>query len=154
MSVASGRGSGCASIHARAARLPALISFSRQLVGDVMASHSDPRLDRIQRKVLSVGGESLRKKLSDPEMAGRVVARAIELSGLTQQDLAFRLGYANQSHVSQWISGVENPPLAKLMSRDLPTRWRQALVIAMAEQLRVCGVEVKTVVTLSSEVAS
>jgi hypothetical protein len=80
----------------------------------------------------------------DGPSIGRVIERAIVLAGLTKQELAHAMGYADQSALSRWISGAEAAQIAKLWAvRAL----RGALVIAMAEASRA-DVEVQTVVTL------
>lgn len=107
----------------------------------------DSRLDGVQRKMLSVTSESIRTKFSvEPgSRAGRVIERALELSGVSRQELAYALGYANQSAVSRWISGLENPSLEKLMSDAAPVAFRQGLAIAIGEVQQ--GISVQVVMT-------
>lgn len=93
------------------------------------------------RKPLAMGfaapageGETDRKVLADPDLRrefGAVLSRAFALADWTLKDVAFRLGYADQSAVSRWVSGVEAAPIAKLWGlSDL----RGPLVMAMSEQ--------------------
>lgn len=91
-------------------------------------------------------GETLRKKLADPDVQrafGRVFVRAVALAGWTLKEVAARLGHADQSSVSRWVSGVEPVPMAKLWAvREL----RSALVQALAED--TTDVDIGTVVTI------
>ena len=92
------------------------------------------------RKMLAAKVCGDRKPLA--EGIGQAVERAITLARLTKQDVAFRMGYADQSTLARWISGVETPSFARLwMVEDL----RAPLAVALAE-LAQC--EVETVVRI------
>jgi hypothetical protein len=97
-----------------------------------MASNPNPLLDGITRKPLAMRGESLRNSLADDlkRPIGLAIDRAIVLAGLTKQDVAFRMGYADQSALARWIAGVETPQFAKLF---IVVELRAPLVIALAE---------------------
>jgi hypothetical protein len=105
----------------------------------------DPR----HRKSCAEEGESLRKKLAGLPAGpnwGRVLTRAFALAGLAPKDVAFRLGYQDQSSVSRWLNNSESPNLPRLLSlREL----RGPMVIALAEATD--GLSVQTVVTLRAE---
>lgn len=87
-----------------------------------MGSSIRQQLDGIQRKSLTMGSESLRsdrKSVAVSEGArrlGRVLDRALQLAGITKQQAASDLGYSDQSAISRWISGVENPRFDKLIT--------------------------------------
>lgn len=80
------------------------------------------------RKMLAAQGESHRKPLADE--IGGAIERAIVLAKLTKQDVAYRMGYTDQSALSRWISGAETPQFAKLWAI---TELQEPLVIALAE---------------------
>lgn len=99
-----------------------------------MAAHSPAPTGDRPRKMLAMRGEGLLKKVEDVELArvfGRVIGRAFEIAGLTQQEIAFRLGYTNQSAVSRWVAGTETPQMAKLLTVD---GFEDALIIALTER--------------------
>jgi hypothetical protein len=87
------------------------------------------------RKMLAARGEGDRKPLA--EAIGQAIERGIVLAKLTKQDVAFRMGYRDQSALARWISGVETPQFAKLWTIE---ELRQPLCIALAE-LAQCEVE-------------
>jgi hypothetical protein len=72
-----------------------------------------------------------------------VITRAIDLAKLTPKDVAFRLGYHDQSALSRWMSGAEAVRFGKLWSLKELRPW---LVMALAEEAD--GVRVQTVVTV------
>jgi hypothetical protein len=95
------------------------------------------------RKPLAMRGESVRTnrdgrgETRSNEVAaaflGRVITRAFELSNLEPKETAFRVGYADQSAVSRYMAGPDNP-LARLMS--LP-EYRRGFLLALAEALDI-----------------
>lgn len=119
-----------------------------------MASTLRDRLDVIPRKSLAMRGESLNRRgeatpkklaaLDANQEMGAILARAIELSHLTAKDVAFRLGYADQSQVSRWTAGIEPVRFAALWA---VTALRAALVMALAERIEQ-DVTVQHVVTI------
>jgi hypothetical protein len=85
-----------------------------------------------------------RQKLADLRpVIGRLVARALELMGLTQQAAAFTLGYRDQGPVSRWCRGVERPQFDKLFTLD---GFRIAYVRAIAEEDP--AIDVTTTITI------
>jgi ribosome-binding protein aMBF1 (putative translation factor) len=100
------------------------------------------------RKMLAMRGESLRKRLADPDIVrllGRAIERALERADLTKQDAAHRMGYEDQSALSRWISGAETPQIARLWT--LGEDFQRALVIELASACQV-GVKVRTTIEL------
>jgi transcriptional regulator with XRE-family HTH domain len=61
---------------------------------------------------------------------GRVIVRAREILGITQKELAFRLGHADHTRVSKWEAGIENPQMAALYGIE---GYRGAFLVASAE---------------------
>lgn len=61
---------------------------------------------------------------------GRVCVRAREILGLSQKELAFRLGHADHTRISKWEAGVENPQMAALFAVE---GYRGAFLVASAE---------------------
>lgn len=114
---------------------------------------ADPRLD-VPRKMLTVHGEGDRKPLAEDRkrQIGLAIERALEDADISKQDAAYRLGYGeNQSPISRWISGIENPPFAKLWT--LGSRFQKALVKRMAGAVDDSGaVEVRTTITFTEKV--
>ena len=109
---------------------------------------ADARLDP-PRKMLTMGSESLRKPLAEDRkhQIGRAIELALADAEITKQEAAAQLGYGeNQSSISRWISGVENPPFPKLWA--LGARFQQALVKRMAAAVDDSGeVEVRTTIS-------
>ena len=103
-------------------------------------------LDQIKRKPAVAGlrdeANADRKALAEQcrTLLGRAIERALVLANLTKQDASFRMGYPDQSAISRWIGGVENPQLHKLLAIDELRPW---LAVALAE---VSGSEVETTV--------
>lgn len=100
-----------------------------------MSTNATDRLAARHHKMLAMRGETLRKPLA--EAIGQAVERGIVLAKLTKQDVAFRMGYEDQSALSRWISGAETPQFARLWAIE---ELRGPLVIALAE-LAECVVE-------------
>lgn len=117
-----------------------------------MASSVDPRLGALKPSPLRIRGlrgETRSKPLAEREEAeryGRALERAIEDAGLTKQEAAFRLGYSEQSMVSRWITGQENPPMPRLFVK-LGEKFKQAWVLELAKQTN--GVNVETVMRIA-----
>lgn len=93
-----------------------------------MGSSVAEKLPARHHKMLAATGESPRKPLA--EQIGSAIERAIVLAKLTKQDVAYRMGYTDQSALSRWISGAETPQFAKLWA--IP-ELQEPLVIALAE---------------------
>lgn len=85
-----------------------------------------------------------RKKLADlrPEI-GKLVARALELAGVSKQDAAHRMDYSDAGTVSRWCSGTERPAFDKLFQIQ---GFEIAYVCAIAERNQ--AIEVTTVITI------
>ncbi len=102
------------------------------------------QLSRVQPQMLRADIESDRKNLADLRLLiGQLVERAIALMGLTKQEVAFRLQYADAGTISRWCSATERPLFDKLFSLD---GFDVAYVLAIAE--RNARIEVQTVVTI------
>lgn len=99
-----------------------------------MASHGIAPLDGMKRKPVAMRGDALHKRLVDAEAGrafGQLLARAFEHAGWTKQAIAIELHYADQSAVSRWIAGIENPPMARLMRlAGMERGW----IVALAER--------------------
>lgn len=113
-----------------------------------MPSSVSQRLDEVPRKTLKCGGESLLKKIESNDDArrqvGRLIARAIEVAGISNKDASLRMGLsADGVQVSRWCAGTEPPSLLRLMS--VPVLCC-GLAVALAELQD--GAEVRTVITL------
>lgn len=107
-----------------------------------MANSLAHRLDPLPRKNparASLRGEGPGQFLSSVAL-GAVIERAISLSGLTKDQAAQEMGYANGSLVSRWIANLEPPNLTRIWA---VTALRAGLVAALAEQAGA-QVEVET----------
>jgi hypothetical protein len=117
-----------------------------------MPASVDPRLGALKANPLRIRGlrgETRSKPLAEQEESaryGRALERAIEDAGLTKQEAAFRLGYSEQSMISRWIAGQENPPMPRLFVK-LGERFKQAWVLELAKQTD--GVNVETVMRIA-----
>lgn len=109
-----------------------------------MGDRNTAVLDTLQRKALTMRGESLRKPLAEDGMRrviGGAIERALHLAGLTKQEVSYAMGYGeNQSPISRWIAGTETPQFAKLFA---VARLKPALLVALAE-LDQDNVEIRT----------
>jgi hypothetical protein len=84
------------------------------------------------------------QKLADLRpVIGRLVERALELLGLTKQEAAYRLQYADAGTISRWCSATERPLFDKLFTLD---GFDVAYVRAIAE--RNPRIDVDTVITI------
>lgn len=79
-----------------------------------MARSVADRLSDVHPKPLRVGGERDHKKLA----VAKDVERALEVAGISKQEAAYQLGYADPGVVSRWCSGVERPLFDKLFALD------------------------------------
>lgn len=61
---------------------------------------------------------------------GKMIVRAIALSGMTAQELSYQMGYQDSSTLSRWVSGKERPCFDKLFAVDA---FYDAWVFACAE---------------------
>jgi len=106
------------------------------------------RLDDIQPKSLKVGVLSGPKKVGEPESRseiGQAFEWALEQAHVAKQDAAYRMGYSEQSVISQWVSGRERVQMDKV--RLCGQRVWQEFLIALLQLDG--GVEVKTQVLVS-----
>ena len=113
-----------------------------------MSSTVNPRVPDVPRKMLRAGLRSEanadRKPLADLRpVIGLLVDRALVLAGISKQDAAYRMNYADQGTVSRWCSGLERPAFDKLFTMD---GFDVAWVLAMAE--RNARIETTTVITI------
>lgn len=107
--------------------------------------HLTAQLDAITRKPVAMRGEPDRKPLAEDlaRAVGAAIEQAIKLARLEKKDVAFQMGYADQSALARWIAGVETPQFAKLFAiRSL----RGPLVIALAALSE--DAEIVTTITL------
>lgn len=103
------------------------------------------RLAGVHPQMLKAGSEGDRQKLADLRpLIGQLVARALQLMGITKQDAAYRMGYDDPGTISRWCSGTERPLFDKLF--QVPG-FDVAYVLAMAERNQAMKVE--TTVTIS-----
>lgn len=79
---------------------------------------------------------------------GRLVARAFDIARYTKQQVAHALGYQDQSSISRWFTGVERPPIERLIA-ELPG-FDRALMIALAEESHDPAIQVQTTVTIGA----
>lgn len=96
-----------------------------------MRTHDTAQLDQVPRKMAAMTSEALRKPLAEDlkRAIGRAIERAIVGADLTKQEVSFAMGYEDQSALSRWISGAENPQFAKLF---MVVKLRAPLVVALA----------------------
>lgn len=84
--------------------------------------------------IRSLEGETVGKILSDDDAKrehGRIFARTLELAGLTPQDVQHFFSYANQTPISKWSNGLENPPIHHLL--QMP-KFAPAYIVAISER--------------------
>ena len=99
--------------------------------------------------MLRAESEGDRKNLADRLVVGRLVERAFELMGISKQDAAYRLHYADAGTISRWCSGTERPLFDKLFTlRGVEGRdgFTVAYVRALAEFEP--AIEVTTTITI------
>jgi hypothetical protein len=106
------------------------------------------RLADVQPQMVRAGlraqAKADRKKLADLRpVIGRLVERALELMGLSKQEAAYRLQYADAGTISRWCSATERPLFDKLFSLE---GFEVAYVQAIAE--RNPAIAVDTVITI------
>ena len=103
-----------------------------------------PQMLRAPSEAERERSEADRKKLVDlRRVIGRLVERALELAGVSKQEAAHHMGYADQGVVSRWCSAVERPLFDKLFGID---GFELAWIVAMAE--RNPQMQVHTTVTI------
>lgn len=96
-----------------------------------MGSTLANRLDGVHPQMLRAEGEGDRKKVAEHrERVGRLVERALILTGLTKQQAAYEMGYSDSGVVSRWCSGAERPLLDRLF---LVSGFEDSWLIAQAE---------------------
>lgn len=93
------------------------------------------RLATVQPQMLRAGvsaeAKPDRKELADLRtVVGLLVERAFALMGITKQEAAYRMHYADAGAVSRWCSGTERPLFDKLFALE---GFRIAFVTALAE---------------------
>lgn len=86
------------------------------------------------------------KKVANPwvERVGHALARAREIAGLSQKELAAKFGHSDQAQLSRWEHGKETQQLAAYF--NVP-EMQQPVVIALAA-LAEGGVEVHTTISI------
>ncbi len=95
--------------------------------------------------MLAASGEGVRKAVAEADLKrliGGAIERAIVLARLSKQDVAYQMGYADQSALARWISGAETAQLPKLFKI---VALQQTLVVALAE---IADCDVQTVITV------
>jgi transcriptional regulator with XRE-family HTH domain len=73
-------------------------------------------------------------------LMGQAIEEAIQEAKLEKKDAADRMGYQDQSALSRWIAGIENPQLHKLWG--LGPVFQKAFVIALARRCPAMRVDV------------
>lgn len=97
-----------------------------------MAASVADRLKHVHPQMLRVGTDPDRKKFAELRpVIGRLVERALEIAGLSKQEAAFAMGYADSGVISRWCSGAERPLFDKLFAID---RFEDAWLVALAER--------------------
>lgn len=88
------------------------------------------------------------KKFEDEKRRefGQILARCVELAGLTNKEAAVRFGI-DQGQFSRWLSGMENPQVWRFHSDEL---LGPALIAAQAEVTE--GATVETIIKLRRKV--
>ena len=101
------------------------------------------RFDAPPRRISALRGESECRK---PELAnlGVILQHAFKLAHLEPKEVAYRLGYTDESIIYKWFAGTENPNMAKLLTLN---GFPLALVLSLA-QSGIEGIDVQTVVTM------
>lgn len=89
-------------------------------------------LETVPLKMLQIDGEPALKKLQERREAhGKVLARAIQIAGLSKKEACAVLGVeANQ--LSAWLSGNENPQTWRFQQHP---QMKRALLAAQAEDM-------------------
>lgn len=109
-----------------------------------MGSRVHDPLAGLHPQMLRMESEGASKKLADLRPTiGRLVARALELAGISKQDAAYRMKYSDAGTVSRWCSGTERPAFDKLFTIE---GFEIAYVLAIAE--RNAQIEVTTAITI------
>lgn len=110
-----------------------------------MSHEASARLDGIKHKPLVMKGESLLRRgeadhkkvvvagAEQRAFVAQLIGAAIEHSGLTRKDAAFRMGYGDdQTPISRWTAGLEPPQMARFCSvKEL--RFGLAVALAQAD---------------------
>jgi DNA-binding transcriptional regulator YiaG len=96
--------------------------------------------------VSTVQAKARLKGIENPWKArvGAQLARARELAGLSQKELAAKFGHSDSAQLSRWEKGTETPQLAAYFS--VP-ELQQPVVIALAT-LAEGGVEIHTTIAI------
>lgn len=102
-----------------------------------------PELPRKTVAKATLRGEGVRKAFA-PSRIGAVIERAIALSGMTKQQAAGEMGYADPSALSRWIAGTDDVQFERLWS--VPS-LRAGVIAALAEAAESV-VRIQTVVTI------
>lgn len=95
-----------------------------------------------------MGREALPKHLAEADarrFVGRLLADALRHANVLAKDAAARMGYADQSTLSDWMSGQHVPAFfAKFLADE---RLRRGFIVALAE-LPGDDVHAKTVIEI------
>lgn len=103
-----------------------------------MADSFSSKLPESPRK--SLARATLACKNFAPVQLGPVIERAIALSGMTKDQAADALGYADQSVLAKWIAGTENPQINRIWAAPALRPW---FLLALAESAKE-EIEVET----------
>lgn len=96
-----------------------------------MSSTMREQLNTAHPQMLRAEHDGDRKKVAEHrERVGRLVERALVLTGLTKQQAAYEMGYSDSGVVSRWCSGAERPLLDRLF---LIAGFEDSWLIAQAE---------------------
>ena len=105
-------------------------------------------LDGVPLKMLKKDGDPGLKNFQEQRRAhGRVLERAIQIAGLTKKEATERLGIEQQSQLTAWLTGAENPQTWRFQQH--PTLG-PALLLAQAED--ETGVVVRHVIEMERKV--
>ena len=114
-----------------------------------MSNSLAQQLDRVQRKAVAARlsrGEVNRKNFAGDELAA-LIDSIIRHSKLTDQQFAGKLGYADQSQLSRWRSGLENASaLAKIWA---VVEFQPAVMKGLAERATHPDVKARLIVEVA-----
>lgn len=100
-----------------------------------MSAQSAERLAAVHPKMLAAQTDPHRKPLAeDLKVAvGKAIERALMLAHLEKQEVAYRMGYADQTALARWMSGVERPHFDKLLAIE-ELRWPLIQMLAALDE--------------------
>lgn len=83
-------------------------------------------------------GESANAELLRTVHLGRLIARCLQLAGVTEDQAAKEMGYADPSELSKWIYETKAPSLIRIMSAPvLHVPFLEAQAERLADQVQV-----------------